>query len=357
MGAAGSLLIAVEPATEREAKGDSVPSAPTGDATGRILVTEGLRLARELGVAPYFVTWSPGRESHLEGLARALVGAVEEARPKAALFADTVLGRQLASMVAHGLSSGAVIGCSDSRVRGGFSQVGAEDRGEALGNRCADVRFVDSSARQVHITFAKPVYGGWLEREVESVPGKIPVATLDLAGMEEPDALPDGLPSFDLLGVEVEVEPGLEPRVRRLELVPPDARSVDLVHADRIVAAGAGSASGGLLAAVAELAELLEGSIGTTRPVVDDGLLPKERLIGQTGRTVSPQLYVALGISGSPHHMAGVRKADRILSINRDIRAPVFGFSDVGYVADLELVLPGLVQRIRDWRDGSESRE
>jgi electron transfer flavoprotein alpha subunit len=55
--------------------------------------------------------------------------------------------------------------------------------------------------------------------------------------------------------------------------------------------------------------------------------------------------------------MAGVRKADRILSINRDIRAPVFGFSDVGYVADLELVLPGLVQRIRDWRDGSESRE
>ena len=100
-----------------------------------------------------------------------------------------------------------------------------------------------------------------------------------------------------------------------------------------------------------ELADLLEGSVGATRPMTDDGRLPKERLIGQTGRTVAPELYLALGISGSPHHVAGVRGADRVLSVNRDVRAPIFQFSDVGYVADLETVLPALVRRISEWRD------
>jgi electron transfer flavoprotein alpha subunit len=139
--------------------------------------------------------------------------------------------------------------------------------------------------------------------------------------------------------------------VRHLAAIPPDARSMDLVHAKRIVAAGMGTADEKLLAAVHELADLLEGSVGATRPMVDDGRLSKERLIGQTGRTVSPELYVALGLSGSPHHVAGVRKADRVLSVNRDARAPIFQFSDVGYVADLEAVLPALIEKIKDWRD------
>jgi electron transfer flavoprotein alpha subunit len=60
---------------------------------------------------------------------------------------------------------------------------------------------------------------------------------------------------------------------------------------------------------------------------------------------------VALGISGSPHHMAGVRRADRVLSVNRDVRAPIFQFSDVGYVADLQEVLPALIAKIKAWRD------
>ena len=117
------------------------------------------------------------------------------------------------------------------------------------------------------------------------------------------------------------------------------------------MAAGSGVAGEGLRDAVGDLADLLDGSVGATRPVTDEGHLPKERLIGQTGRSVTPELYLALGISGSPHHLAGVRSADRILSVNRDVRAPIFQFSDVGYVADLEEVLPALVARIKAWRD------
>ena len=88
------------------------------------------------------------------------------------------------------------------------------------------------------------------------------------------------------------------------------------------------------------LAELLEGSVGATRPVTDDGRLPKDRLIGQTGKTVAPELYLALGLSGSPHHMAGVQGAQRILAVNRDPTAPIFEFWTSDSSAICEAVLP-----------------
>jgi electron transfer flavoprotein alpha subunit len=327
-----SLLVVVEPPSEGS------------EPVGAVLLAEGARLARELGADLHPVTWRADPDVDLEQLATALADLVERTRPVVLLLADTDVGRQLAPMVAHRLGSGAIVGCSDVLVReepGGGGRTGRRT-----------------------LACVKPVYGGWLEREIDPAAGCLPVVTLDLAGMEAPESSEGGPAAPEVVEMETgalaTVESGVlaPPRVRRLELVPPDARSVDLVHARRIVAAGSGSASESLLSAVYELAELLEGSVGATRPVVDDGLLPKERLIGQTGRTVSPELYLALGISGSPHHVAGVRGAHRILSVNRDARAPIFQFSDIGYVADLEVVLPTLVQKIKEWRDapGSPSR-
>jgi electron transfer flavoprotein alpha subunit len=207
----------------------------------------------------------------------------------------------------------------------------------------------DRGAARGGLAFVKPVYGGWLEQSIEPAPGSIPVVTLDLPGENNAQAELETYSAPEVLEV-----PQGTAAVRSLELIPPDPGTVDLIHAKRIIAAGSGGASGELLTAARELAGLLDGSIGATRPVVDDGRLPKERLIGQTGRTVTPDLYVALGISGSPHHVAGVKKADRVLAINRDMRAPIFQFSDVGYVADLEAVLPALVQRIKEYRDASD---
>lgn len=306
-----SLLVVVEP------PGDGLESRSGA------LLAEAARLASRLGVDVRSVTWplEPGIEP--ETLAVAVAEAASRAQAVVALIADTDLGRRLAPLVAHRLSSGAVVDCTDVRV----------DRGRPV--------------------FVKPVYGGRLEQEIAPAAGTIPVVALDLAGPAEPaaetasEATARALPSPEVLTVEALHQP----RVRSLEVTPPDPASVDLVYASRIVAAGSGSVSPGLLAAVDELAALLEGSVGATRPVVDDGHLPKERLIGQTGRTVSPELYMALGVSGSPHHVAGVRAAEKIVAINRDVRAPIFQFADVGYVADLEVILPALVQRIKEWRD------
>ena len=94
--------------------------------------------------------------------------------------------------------------------------------------------------------------------------------------------------------------------------------------------------------------------MAATRPMVDEGRLPKERLMGQTGKTVAPELYLALGISGSPHHVAGIQGADTIIAVDRDPAAPIFDFADAGYVADLREILPALIRRIEQWRDGGD---
>jgi electron transfer flavoprotein alpha subunit len=91
--------------------------------------------------------------------------------------------------------------------------------------------------------------------------------------------------------------------------------------------------------------------------VVDDGILPKERLIGQTGRTVAPELYLALGISGSPHHVAGVQGAEHIVAVNSDEYAPIVSFSDTSFVGRLEDVLPALVRQLKAVRDGDPTAE
>ncbi len=317
MVAARPLLVVAEPASE------------TGDAAAAAsrlaLVAEAIRLAAALGAQARFVTWPAGPEVDFDLVAASVAELARAAGPVAVLVQDGDAGRQLAPLIAQRLGTGAVLGCSDVQP-------------DAL-------------------TFVKPVYGGWLEQDVAAAPGFVPVATLDLTGVETPEAAAEAAAAMLARAEVVHVATESLPRVRHVETLPPDARSVDLVHAKRIVAAGMGSASETLLAAVHELAGLLEGSVGATRPVVDEGHLPKERLIGQTGRTVAPDLYVALGVSGSPHHVAGVRKADRVLSINRDVRAPIFQFSDVGYVADLEAVLPALIARIKEWRDAPAGGE
>jgi len=329
--AAASLLVVVEPVS---GTGDAAAAA-----SRLALAAEALRLAAALGVQTRFVTWPAGVDVDFDSLAGAVAAAVKAADPIAVLVQDGDAGRQLAPLIARRLGTGAVLGCSDLAAEGGNSVAAGTD-GAAAGEAPPDA-----------LTFVKPVYGGWLEQDVAAAAGFVPAATLDLTGMETSEAAAEAAALMLAQAEVVHVAAEPFPRVRHIETLAPDARSVDLVHAKRIVAAGMGSASETLLTAVHELAGLLEGSVGATRPVVDEGHLPKERLIGQTGRTVAPDLYVALGISGSPHHVAGVRKAERVLSINRDVRAPIFQFSDVGYVADLEAVLPALIAKIKAWRD------
>ena len=125
-----------------------------------------------------------------------------------------------------------------------------------------------------------------------------------------------------------------------------DPQTVDLTDAEVIFSAGKGCDTA-TFAQLSELCRLLNVSFGVTRPVYDLGWAGFERMVGQTGRTVTPRLYVALGISGSMHHVGGIKDSRRIVAVNTDAKAPIFPNADEGFVADLREVLPRLLARAK----------
>ena len=100
------------------------------------------------------------------------------------------------------------------------------------------------------------------------------------------------------------------------------------------------------IALVEALAAALGGAVSSSRPIADAGWLPRTRQVGKSGLRVKPRLYLALGISGAPEHLEGMRGADLIIAINTDARAPIFGVAHYGAVADLLDVVPALTKRI-----------
>lgn len=128
--------------------------------------------------------------------------------------------------------------------------------------------------------------------------------------------------------------------------IPPDPQTVDLTEAEVIFSAGKGCDTT-TFDQLKELCKLLNVSFGVTRPVYDLGWTGFERMVGQTGRTVTPRLYVALGISGSMHHVGGIKDSRRIVAINSDSKAPIFPNSDEGFVADLKELLPCLLDKVK----------
>jgi electron transfer flavoprotein alpha subunit len=199
--------------------------------------------------------------------------------------------------------------------------------------------------------FYRSAYNEQFYQEVVFQSGKTMLVTMDPRVL---NVTPAARPSRVRVRV---IEPGLSDSVIRtehLEYLPADFQTVDVAEADTIVAAGMGAVTDDLLPLVEELAALIEGSIGTTRPVVDEGKIGRDRMIGQTGKVVSPEFYLALGISGASHHVGGIQDSGKIVSVNRDPQAPVFRSSDIGAAADLKEVLPRLIDKIRHAKENDE---
>jgi electron transfer flavoprotein alpha subunit len=126
-----------------------------------------------------------------------------------------------------------------------------------------------------------------------------------------------------------------------------ESEGPSIEDADIVVAGGRGLGSPEAFSLVEDLAKALGGAVGATRAVVDAGWYPYSTQVGQTGRTVSPKLYVACGISGAIQHKVGMQGSGVIVAINKDPNAPIFEFSDVGVVGDLHEILPKLTELIR----------
>jgi electron transfer flavoprotein alpha subunit len=136
--------------------------------------------------------------------------------------------------------------------------------------------------------------------------------------------------------------------MQTMEFIPADPRTVDLTEADMIFAGGSGVGTQEMFAVIQELADTMGASVGGTRPAVDQGWVPFERQIGQTGKIVSPRLYIAAGISGASLHAMGIKASENIVAINTDKSAPIFDLSHCSAVGDLTEVLPLLLKKIKD---------
>jgi electron transfer flavoprotein alpha subunit len=148
----------------------------------------------------------------------------------------------------------------------------------------------------------------------------------------------------------VEVAPALQDHSRRARIVEQQletASGPSLEDAEVIVAGGRGLGAPEHFTLAEQLAEALGGAVGATRAVVDAGWYPYSTQIGQTGKTVSPKLYVALGISGAIQHKVGMQSSNVIVAVNKDPNAPIFDFSDLGVVGDLHEIVPKLTELIR----------
>jgi electron transfer flavoprotein alpha subunit len=136
-------------------------------------------------------------------------------------------------------------------------------------------------------------------------------------------------------------------RTRFLGSSAPGGEGVDITKAERLVSVGRGIGGPENLELAEELAKALGAEIGASRPVCDSGWLPKARQVGKSGMTVKPKLYFAVGISGAPEHLEGMRDSDLIIAVNSDANAPIFKVAHYGTTCDLFDLLPALTERLK----------
>lgn len=194
-----------------------------------------------------------------------------------------------------------------------------------------------SRSQVLEITAVLP--GGKLARPFRTAGDRPPIVTMR-RGVPEARKVDTPHPlEVQVIDLDLSAMPELT-KVERF--LPADPRTVDLVFAQRIVSAGRGTGGPEGLRLVAELAEVLGASLGASRLVVDLGWAPAERQVGQTGRTVRPDLYVACGISGASHHLAGMRDSKHIVAINPDAAAPIHEVAHLSLRGDLHQLIPAI---------------
>ena len=150
-------------------------------------------------------------------------------------------------------------------------------------------------------------------------------------------------------GEQFEVELDLKPsRVQTFDQRAEETSRVSLTEADIVVAGGRGVGdAAGFERSVVQLAEALGAAVGATRAVVDAGWRPYTEQVGQTGKTVQPKIYIAVGISGATQHLSGMNKSKLVIAINKDSDAPIFKIADYGLVGDVNQIVPALIEELR----------
>jgi len=256
--------------------------------------------------------------SPADACVEALVQVASPLGPQLILLADDSRGREMAPRLAYRLGAGAVT-----------EVTGLQGDGSAL-------------------LFQRQMYGG---RTVATfVAQRLPVV-----GTVKPRTMEPAPEQVGRTGQEMPVVVSLDTshvRIRVMERVEEEVRGVKLENAKVIVSGGRGLKGPEPFKQLEELAQILKGAVGASRAATDAGWVPASWQVGQTGKTVSPDLYIAVGISGATQHLAGMTSSKTIVAINTDADAPIFKVAHLGVVGDFKAVLPKFIEKCRELTQG-----
>ena len=340
------------------------------------LISEGRKLADELGVElcgillgdnvdgiakelggygadKVYVYNSPLLKDYTtDAYTKVITDAVEEIKPEILLFGASNIGRDLAPRCAARLHTGLCADCThldiDMPIYKNFLREAStlpEERIEKLGTVKINGQDHDVS-RDIKMT--RPAFGGHLMASIFCPRFRPAMATVRPGVMKKREFCADCAEKVEILHPAFELSAS-DIKTEVVETVKAAKKLVDLIGADFIVSVGRGiskDVEGGIKLAE-ELAEVLGGVVGSSRACVDAGWITADHQVGQTGKTVHPKVYVALGISGAIQHKAGMQDSECIIAVNKNESAPIFEVADYGIVGDLFKVVPELIESIK----------
>lgn len=207
-----------------------------------------------------------------------------------------------------------------------------------LATDCTDLKVEDGKLFAI-----REMYGGKISAKISFRGDKGYIATIRQGIFSPVEAASKG----EVISIASPLTEDTEEK-KFLEYVEAVVGDVDITQADTVVSVGRGIKEEKNIPLINELAEALGGVVAGSRPVIDSGWLPKDRQVGQSGKTVKPKLYLAVGISGSFQHVSGMRGSGLVVAINKDAGAPIFSVADYGIVSDLFKVVPALKDKIKE---------
>ena len=267
------------------------------------------------------------KDYRTEPYAHALASVIKEFKPDVMLVGATAIGRDLGPRVSARVHTGLTADCTQLDI-GDFPMVAVPGKEQ----------------KHNQLLMTRPAFGGNTIATIACPEFRPQMATVRPGVMQKAERVPGAKAEV------IEFNPGFTPDnkyVEILEVVKAVSDVADIMDAKILVSGGRGVGSPENFKLLEDLADALGGTVSCSRAVVDSGWKPRDLQVGQTGKTVRPQVYFAIGISGAIQHVAGMEESDIIIAINKDENAPIFDVADYGIVGDLNKIVPALTEQIK----------
>ena len=268
------------------------------------------------------------KDYRTEPYTHALASVINEYKPEIMLVGATAIGRDLGPRVSARVATGLTADCTVLEI-GDFP--------------------LNPGPNQKHnqLLMTRPAFGGNTIATIACPDDRPQMATVRPGVMQKISPIEGAKAEI------IEFNPGFTPNnkyVEILDIVKSVGETVDIMDAKILVSGGRGVGSAENFKILEDLAEVLGGEVSCSRAVVDNGWKERDFQVGQTGKTVRPQIYFAIGISGAIQHVAGMEESDVIVAINKDETAPIFDVADYGLVGDLNKIVPKLTEAIKAYK-------